>query len=91
MSKQNNTILWVVAIASISIIALVRYATSSSRPVPEFLPSIAEQYDISIGDEITLIGELQSDGDLRFYTHSIQTQEYGRVGLKSRTNLNTYR
>lgn len=79
MSKQNNNIVWIVSIAIIAIIALVRYTTSSSRPVPEFLPSIAEQYDISIGDQITLTGEIQSDGDLRFYTHSIQTQAYGRV------------
>jgi hypothetical protein len=53
--------------------------------------SIAQKYNIAVGDPITVTGTIAADGDLRFYTHSIQTDMYGRLGLKSRSNLNVYK
>lgn len=46
---------------------------------------------LGVGSDITLTGELRADGDIYTYTHSLQTQQYGLVWLKSRSiSLNNF-
>lgn len=83
---------WIIGIIIAAVIAVVIYSNinRSQNAEPEQI-TILEQHDREIGDNISLTGTMESDGDLRFYTHTIQTENYGTIGLRSRENLNAYK
>jgi len=62
----------------------------SSTSEPEQI-TILEQHNREMGETVSLTGTIESNGDLRFYTHTIQTTEYGAIGLRSRENLSAYK
>ena len=92
---QNRAISYTMRIVSIivvMILTIVIYRSiDNSRTVPPIQQTIREQYDLQIGDNITLNGLIVPDGDMGSYTHTIVDEFYGVVGLKSRTNLNIYK
>jgi hypothetical protein len=78
-----------ISIAGAALAAILLYAGLSNLSFsgePE-VASILELQWREVGDDIALTGVIVSDGDLRFYTHTLDHDEYGIVGLKSR-NIN---
>jgi hypothetical protein len=50
-----------------------------------------DENGLYVGDSVQLVGVLANDGDIRTYSHTMDTSEYGKIGLKSRTiDLNLY-
>lgn len=91
-----KTVSYPVLFASIigaALVAILLYIwltnLSSSDPQQD---TILETQWWEVGDSISLTGVIVSDGDLRFYTHTIDHTEYGLLWLKSRNlNLSAYK
>lgn len=91
-----KTVSYPVLFASIigaALVAILLYIwltnLSSSDPQQN---TILETQWWEVGDSISLTGIIVSDGDLRFYTHTIDHTEYGLLWLKSRNlNLSAYK
>jgi hypothetical protein len=79
LKKVSYTTLIISIIVAI-VVAILVYANIGRifSPINRELP-FPQQYNIAVGDILTLTGVIVADGDLRFYTHTIQTEDYGIV------------
>ncbi|GHV25676.1 hypothetical protein FACS1894176_04770 [Bacteroidia bacterium] len=59
---------------------------------PANLSNVSENTSqFSLGQEITLQGTLKADGDILTHTHTLTTETYGIIGVKSKNiNLGEY-
>lgn len=81
------SIAWAALLAIILYISLSTLSSSQNEPATTLQAQWWEK-----GDDVSLTGVIVSDGDLRFYTHTLDHTEYGIVGLKSRNiNLSAYK
>lgn len=92
----TKTVSYPVLFASIGwaiLISILVYAglSNMSSSDAEQLTTLESQW-WEAGEEISLTGVIVSDGDLRFYTHTINHPIYGILWLKSRNNnLSAYK
>ena len=81
--------LFIVVVCTLVIALLV--FKNFDRISTRFSSSIASTTGFEIGQEVTLSGMIQSNGDLISYTHTLTMTDATIVGLKSRTlDLSTY-
>lgn len=77
-----------ISIAGAALVAILLYiGLSSMSPANSDQFTTLEMQGWEAGDDVSLTGVIVSDGDLRFYTHTLTHAEYGLIGLKSR-NIN---